>query len=1082
MPNRSLPSALQRWILPLLAALPITFALALPATPALAAEVFPIDESTDMSGMSGKEVDWIYGDYLLRNEHVVAVIARPVEGRNANMTVRNVGASIIDLTLRDLPNDQLSAYYPAAGRYSFHDPDLVEISESAEGEVSWRCRSSAPAADGTSCTVTYRLGPGDAFVSAEVEITAPSGDGQPPASFDGVRADRTFRFAGFPEGGPPAVFCEDRYFRQTYGFVHSAAAPRWGKQRMRTLTYPAAATEQTADQTSPAGPSWRVRLYPATSPLDLASALAATDDRPATLQRITLHSDIAPADHAVVQIVPAGIAPSDAWNTLQADAQGRVATRLASGRYDVHVRAPGYADTKLSLDVDDSAAEHRLTLPTPSAIRARVQDGDGDASPFKMTIYGREGTPDPDFGPDSAAGSIVNCVYCVSGSTTRTLPPGQYEVILSRGPEFDAVFRQIEVKPGEIVELDEQLIRSVDTEGWVSAELHSHSSPSGDNTSSQRGRVQNLLCEHLEFAPCTEHNRVDSYQPHLEALGAEALLSSCTGIEVTGSPLPVNHQNAFPLHHHPHTQDGGGPHTDTNPIAQIERLAMWDDGSEKVVQGNHPNIRQIYGDRDTDGQPDDGFRAMLGFMDVIEVHPPQAIFNVPDKAAPPREAGNRMFRWMQLLNAGYRIPGVVNTDAHYNHHGSGWLRNWFESSTDDPAKIKIADMIHAAQHGHVVMSTGPFMEVQLSSESTENGGGQRTAGIGDELRLEQDPCRLHVRIQCPNWLDINRVQVFANGRMLPEHNYRRRTHAAMFADGVVKFDQTLPLELAEDAHIIVAAIGEGLTLGRVMGPTRGTLPPVVVSNPIFVDRNGDGFRPNGDDLGIPLPEVTAPFRPDQSRLPAPVPEDAVVLLGEGVNRFVNKHGEPADWKQQDGVLVVTPGEGRSNHLCSTELFRDAEIHAEFRLPERGPGNSGLYIHGNYEMQIYNSAGRRPDKQTAGALYGFYPPLVNAVKPPGEWQVYDIRYHAPRRDAEGKITTPGRLTAWLNGYLVQNDVTFDEPRSVYHPFRYRTSDYLRELAEQQKQTSRGPLFLQDHNNPVAFRNVWIRRLDETEHAY
>ena len=145
--------------------------------------------------------------------------------------------------------------------------------------------------------------------------------------------------------------------------------------------------------------------------------------------------------------------------------------------------------------------------------------------------------------------------------------------------------------------------------------------------------------------------------------------------------------------------------------------------------------------------------------------------------------------------------------------------------------------------------------------------------------------------------------------------------------------------------------------------------------------------------------------------------------------------------------------------------------------------SGIYIHGNYELQIFNSYGKKDvTEQDEGALYGFSKPLVNAAKPAGEWQVYDIRYRAPRRNEEQKIIKPGSVTAWLNGQLVQNNTLFEEPRSVYHPFRYGTTDYLKKIWKKQLATQVGPVFLQDHGSPTRFRNVWIRPLDEKAYLY
>jgi hypothetical protein len=222
------------------------------------------------------------------------------------------------------------------------------------------------------------------------------------------------------------------------------------------------------------------------------------------------------------------------------------------------------------------------------------------------------------------------------------------------------------------------------------------------------------------------------------------------------------------------------------------------------------------------------------------------------------------------------------------------------------------------------------------------------------------------------------------------------------------------------------------------------------------------------------------FRPVQEPLPVAPPPDAIVLFGdgrEGPPKFTAMDGGPPDWTIEEGTLVVTPSQRHANHLVSTETFRDADIHAEFMVHPEAEGNSGLYIHGHYEMQIYDSHGVEPPTgQDEGSLYRFAPPLVNASRPAGEWQVYDIRYVAPRRDATGAIVTPGRITAWLNGRLVQDGLEFTEPRSPYIPFKHGVTDHLREVERRLLETGAGPLFLQDHGSPTRFRNVWIVRRD------
>jgi hypothetical protein len=522
------------------------------------------------------------------------------------------------------------------------------------------------------------------------------------------------------------------------------------------------------------------------------------------------------------------------------------------GKYVAVASAIGYTADEVAFEATDQRADINLPIANPSGFEAEVTDDQGRLIPFKATIYRLDGDQ-PNFGLSSTRTFVENLAYSVHGRLRCPLNPGKYEIFFSRGPEYNSEKRNVDISTGTISQFKLQLARVVNTDGWVSADLHSHSSPSGDNTSDQYGRVENLLCEHVEFAPCTEHNRVSSYSPHLQEMKLSHLLATCTGIELTGSPTPVNHQNAFPLHQHPHTQNGGGPRAASNPIVQIERLAMWDDGSDKVVQMNHPNLHQIYGDLDIDGVPDEGFRGMLQWTDVVEVHPLETIFqDVANNPPSVRRMRIPMFQWLQLLNQGHRIPGVINTDSHYNHHGSGWRRNWISSSTDDPANISTEEMVREIEAGHIVMSTGPFLKVVGKSSSSSN-----VAVPGDDLVTTNGKVALEISVQCPNWLDINRVQVFVNGRPSDSHNYTRRDSPDMFGDvdAVEKFNTRVELSLDNDAHVIVATVGEGMTMEKVMGRRYGRRPPMAVSNPIFVDVDGNGFQHNGDELGLPLPQT-----------------------------------------------------------------------------------------------------------------------------------------------------------------------------------------------------------------------------------
>ena len=483
-------------------------------------------------------------------------------------------------------------------------------------------------------------------------------------------------------------------------------------------------------------------------------------------------------------------------------------------------------------------------------VSANITDGKGRSIPAKVEFMGNDPALTPHWGPPSGDHFVKNVAYTADGKFDVSLAAGQYDVIVSHGPEYDAKFTTLQVRKGRTAKLTSKLKQSVETTGWVSADFHSHSSPSGDNTGSQVGRILNLAAEHIEFAPCTEHNRVSTYVPHIAALGLQSRMATVSGMELTGTPLLLNHQNVFPLLHSPRTQDGGGPTSDIDPEKQIERLALWDDRSDKLIQQNHPDIGWLFYDRDGNGKPDRGFERSLVHIDVMEVHPVDHILDLQRFDIRGGRAYNnqRMFNWLQLLNQGYRIYGVVNTDAHYNYHGSGGLRNWIQSSTDDPAKIDSDEMMRASVEGRLVMSNGPYLEALFRAKGNDD-----TVVSGQDLKAKDGAVSIDVRVQCANWLDVDTVFLLINGQRSEEYTFTRRTHPRLFKDSAVKFRRTLNVKLKEDSHLIVATGHSIERLGDVAGPQWGKQRPAAVTNPVFVDINDDGFVPNRNTLSAPLP-------------------------------------------------------------------------------------------------------------------------------------------------------------------------------------------------------------------------------------
>ncbi len=217
------------------------------------------------------------------------------------------------------------------------------------------------------------------------------------------------------------------------------------------------------------------------------------------------------------------------------------------------------------------------------------------------------------------------------------------------------------------------------------------------------------------------------------------------------------------------------------------------------------------------------------------------------------------------------------------------------------------------------------------------------------------------------------------------------------------------------------------------------------------------------DMNRPAPVVVTP-----GQTPQDAPSDAMVLFnGTDLSKWCSAgDGLDAKWKVAEGYMEVT---AKGGDIQTRDSFGSCQLHVEWRTPDevkgdsQGRGNSGIFLMSKYELQVLDCFENPTyaDGQ-AGAIYGQNPPLVNAVKKPGEWQTYDVIFHAPKFEGD-KTVKPGTITVLLNGVLVQDH--WEIKGTTFHKVEARYEPHADKM----------PLKLQDHGNPMRFRNIWIRPL-------
>jgi hypothetical protein len=527
-------------------------------------------------------------------------------------------------------------------------------------------------------------------------------------------------------------------------------------------------------------------------------------------------------------------------------------TVIAGGAVETGViaRRPG----GLEVHIRDEAGQ---AIPAKISLRPL-----GDAAALSLA----------DLGDPYVAGGLSHVVFAASGSERMELPQGRYQVYVSRGVEYslwDSAEQGnpagVLIQAGSSTRIDAVLHREVDSSGYISADLHVHAAPSHDSGVPLTKRVATMACEGVEYVVATDHDVITDYRPALEQMGLDPWLQASSGLEVTG--IEVGHYLGFPLLIDHNRPKGGALDwtglTPTSVIAGVAELGAFSP-DETIVYIGHPRDGILgyfdqFGFNPFEGEflspeldspllnllggnellDEDNFTLDFEAIEILNgkrmdlVRTPThheilcnqalaageplpecpegaSLYTMIERTAEEQaglDAGTHFVTsamqgqlddWFSLLNLGYRHTALGNSDTHGTTSiESGCPRNFVSSAVDAPELIDERAVAQAIREHKVVPSYGPLIRASIDG-----------AGVGSDVSAKAGTAEVSIQVQAPRWMDIDRVELYENGRMIHEF-----VGEDISRGGVVKLETTWPVQpmddagTAQDAWYVVVAMG-----------------------------------------------------------------------------------------------------------------------------------------------------------------------------------------------------------------------------------------------------------------------------------
>jgi hypothetical protein len=519
------------------------------------------------------------------------------------------------------------------------------------------------------------------------------------------------------------------------------------------------------------------------------------------------------------------------------------------------------------LDVDTG-----LPIPARAIITAVAP-----TPPVRLDVNSQGMPADGRYGVNIAPGVIgaPEGVLLVAGSGGFQLPAGDYDLMLTHGPEWEADQRTITITRDQNLMVTASLRHSVDTTGWLAADLHVHTARSFDSRIQVEDRVVTEVAVGVEVIVATDHNVLSNLQPDVELFGYGSLARAIVGDEFN---FYEGHGGAYPMPYDPaDPADQYGNHLggadewklDWPTVAHRPAMDMFDFlhafSTAPAVTINHPRMLPDLGYFTNTGWAPPAPLPTVGHFDALEIL--NGYTDAPDEIA------TLLRDWFFLLSSGTRVTALGSSDTHaLRDVKAGFPRTWLRMPTEDVTLLLDSDLGDAVKHQRAIASNGPF--ALLTVDGT---------GIGDQVTSISGQVMIDITVDAPPWIDVDNVRLFVNGQVAWQQAVAAGTRPILHAH----FPLTLP---SGDAWIALAASGSKplptALIGEHLG---GTVTPFAITNAVFVDGDGDGaWRPaiaEPDPGPIqPSSPQRPPFWPDGSH---PAPQDCEPPLWMEPSRWAN---------------------------------------------------------------------------------------------------------------------------------------------------------------------------------------------------